>query len=368
MVDLPTSSGLPSMRRSTQRDPNQGNASLTGSHRPCRHGNDHPILDHGKDTRVKQMNTSLAASITKTASKQTYFTIRFLADRDRLKEAFLSYAYFRWVDDVLDAVAGSGIASGQAGASERTAFLKRQKTLLENCLQGENPRDVNLQEKMLVELVRANGEKDSGLRTYLHNMMQVMEFDAMRRGRLITQAELKEYTRWLAVAVTENLHHFIGHGQFAPRDERRYMAVSAAHITHMLRDTYDDVAAGYYNIPREVLDANHIGPEDVHNPAYRTWVQSRVSLARAYFEAGRRYFARVQNRRCRLACFAYIARFDWLLDTFEREGFLLRPQYDERKSPGTGLRMLWRAFTFTLRLRGTDELYQPVASHRLGKS
>ena len=186
--------------------------------------------------------------------------------------------------------------------------------------------------------------------------MQVMDFDARRRGRLISQVELNEYTRWLATAVTEGMHYFIGHDDFSPHDETRYLAVSAAHITHMLRDTFDDVQAGYYNIPREVLEANHIGPQDVQSDAYRAWVKSRVQLAREYFKAGKDYFARVQNPRCRLACFAYIARFEWLLDTIEREGYCLRPQYNERKSAGTGLRMSWLTLSSMVNLRGVRRL------------
>ena len=74
-------------------------------------------------------------------------------------------------------------------------------------------------------------------------MMQVMEFDARRRGSLISAAELEEYTGWLASAVMEAIHYFIGHDDFSPHDETRYLAVSAAHITHMLRDTFDDCRA-----------------------------------------------------------------------------------------------------------------------------
>jgi phytoene/squalene synthetase len=305
------------------------------------------------------MTTTIAESITKAASHQTYYTIRMLVDRERVNDAYRSYAYFRWMDDALDA---ESITRG-----ERSAFIQRQKSLLEKCYRGESPQDVDIQEQMLVELIHNDTEKYSGLLSYLRNLMQVMEFDARRRGRLISQAELNEYTRWLAVAVTDNLHHFIGHGEFAPHDETRYMAVSAAHIVHMLRDTFDDLQTGYYNIPREMLDTNRITPQDVHNDAYRTWVKSRVELAREYFEAGKNYFSRVQNARCRLACFAYIARFDWLLDTFEKEGYYLRPQYDERKSATNGLRMGWLALSSTLNLRGLRGHYPPDASHRLGK-
>ncbi len=305
------------------------------------------------------MITTLASSITKAASKQTYYTIRFLVDRDRVEDAYRAYAYFRWVDDVLDADSGS--------RPERSAFLERQKSLLESLYRGESPRDVDIQENMLVGLVEHDQEKNSGLQLYLRNMMLVMDFDAGRRGRLISQTELNEYTHWLAIAVIECIHYFIGHDDFAPRDETRYLAVSAAHIAHMLRDTYDDKQVGYFNISSEVLKANHIGLEDVHSDAYRAWVKSRVVLAREYFEAGKDYFTRVQNLRCRLACFAYTARFEWLLDTIEMEGYHLRPQYNERKSMGAGLKMSWLALSSMINVHGMETPSRPIASQRQGK-
>lgn len=305
------------------------------------------------------MNTTLAPLITKAASTQTYYTIQFLVDRERVDDAYRAYAYFRWVDDVLDGNSGS--------ESERKAFLERQVSLLEKCYRSEPPRDVNLQEGMLVELVQHDHEKNSGLHLYLCNMMKVMDFDAKRRGRLISQVELNEYTRWLAGAVTECIHYFVGHDGFTPHDTTRYLAVSAAHITHMLRDALDDAQVGYYNIPSEVLAVNHISPQDVQSTAYRAWVKSRVLLAREYFKAGKAYFARVQNPRCRLACFAYIARFEWLLDTIEREGYRLRPQYRERKSVSTGLQMIWLTLSSMASSRGADSLPQPALTADQGK-
>ncbi len=298
----------------------------------------------------------LAPSITKTASKQTYYTVRFLVDRDRVDDAYRTYAYFRWVDDTLDAETGSDL--------DRSAFIERQKSLLEACFRGETPRDTDIHERMLVELVRSDHEKNSGLQCYLRNMMGVMSFDAGRRGRLISQLELNEYTHLLASAVTEAMHYFIGHCCYSPRDDTRYLAVTAAHITHMLRDTFDDVQAGYYNIPREVLEAGHITPQDVQSYAYRTWVRGRVQLARKYFKAGREYLSRVQNPRCRLAGFAYAARFEWLLNTFEREGFGLRPQYEERKSLGTGLRMALSSVSAMVNFHGTNLSPETMPLHQ----
>lgn len=313
------------------------------------------------------MITNLASSITKAASKQTYYTIQFLVDRARVDDAYRAYAYFRWVDDVLDADAGPQPVPNEVETTKRRAFLERQKSLLESCYQREPLQDVNTQEKMLVELVQGDQERNSGLQAYLRNMMQVMDFDVRRRGRWVSQVELNEYTRWLAVAVTEALHYFVGHDEFSPQDETRYLAVSAAHITHMLRDTFDDMQAGYYNIPGEVLEAQRIGPQEVQSEAYRLWVMGRVQLARAYFEAGRSYLARVQNPRCRLAGFAYSARFEWLLDRIEREGYLLRPQYRERRSIRTGLRMSWLALSSMIDLGEAAGLTQPMVSQRPGE-
>lgn len=302
----------------------------------------------------------LAPAITKAASKQTYYTIRFLVDRERVADAYRAYGYFRWVDDALDAEPGSGV--------ERSAFLERQKSLLEKCYRGESLPDATIEENMLIELVKRDPEKSSGLQSYLRNMMLVMDFDSKRRGRLISQAKLNDYTRWLSSAVTEAMHYFIGHCCHSPHDETRYLAVAGAHITHMLRDTFDDVQAGYYNIPREVLEAGRIEPQDIQSKAYRTWVESRVQLARKHFQAGRHYLARVENPRCRLAGFAYTARFEWLLDTIEREDWYLRPHYSERKRFGTGLRMGLSTLSALIHLPESETVNQPVGSRLLRKS
>ncbi len=320
------------------------------------------------------MNTYLssqhiASSITKAASQQTYYTIQYLVDRELVADAYRAYAYFRWVDDTLDArpnfAQREDISSAEARG--RIVFLERQKSLLEKCYGGDTLPSTTDEEKMLVELVRHDQQKNSGLQTYLRNMMHVMAFDARRRGRLISQAELNEYTRWLATAVTEAMHYFIGHCCHSPHDETRYLAVSAAHITHMLRDTYDDVQSGYYNIPREVLEANHIQPYDIHSKAYRAWVQTRVQLARQYFKAGRDYLARVEEPRCKLAGLAYTARFEWLLDTVEQENYSIRPEYNERKSLSTGLQMGLQTLSSIFNLRRTETLPQPVVSQSLRK-
>ena len=282
-------------------------------------------------------NQSLAAEITKSASKQTYYTIRLFVDRDLVDDAYRAYAYFRWVDDVIDAQLDT--------QSTKIAFINRQKAILEACYRGDPPKGLSSEEHMLAELVRNDSGKNPGLRSYLHKMMAVMEFDAQRRGRVISQTQLSEYSQNLAIAVTDAMHYFIGHEDSAPDQETRYLAVTAAHITHMLRDTLEDKDIGYFNIPREYLQENGISPRDVDNRAYREWVRSRVQMARLLFKEGGESLAQVKNLRCRLAGYAYSARFEWLLRTIERENYCLRSEYPERKSLFAGLWMSWTSLT-----------------------
>ena len=315
------------------------------------------------------MSQSLAAAITKVASKQTYYTIRFLVDRPLVDDAYRAYAYFRWIDDVVDEVKPTEWDTGEAERLARLRFLERQKALLEASLNGEEPgEDLDPHEMMLVELVRHADRSDRRLVAYLRHMMLVMEFDVGRRGRLITRQELDDYTRWLSIAVSEAMHYFIGNGTTAALDETRYLAVSGAHIVHMLRDTYSDLRAGYFNVPREVLEASSIGPADVRCDAYRAWVRERVRLARANFDAGRSYFARVESRRHRLAGIAYMARFEWLIETLERNGFTLQAEYAEQRSLATGLRMGGFVVSSLARPRSLRRPAVPIALTRPDRS
>lgn len=285
-------------------------------------------------------NHSLAAAITREASKQTYYTIRFLVDRKWVEDAFRAYAYFRWLDDILD--------EGEIPTRRKSAIINRQKHIIEACYRGNPSSDLCVEERMLADLVHNDDGRNPGLQSYLTNMMAVLEFDADREGRLISQAELDKYSRSLSVAVTDAMHYFIGHDDPLPEDKAGYAAVNAAHIVHMLRDTQEDNQLGYFNIPREYLQEHEISPKDVDSQAYQEWVCSRVKLARELFKQGRISLAQIKNFRCRLVGFAYSARFEWMLRTIERDNYCLRSEYEVRKSLSAGLWMVWHTLTSVL--------------------
>ena len=289
--------------------------------------------------------TSLAASITKEASLQTYLTIRYLVDDELVDDAFRAYAYFRWVDDTLD--------GGQLDLDERLSFLARQGEIIDRCYKGERPERLCEEERLIADLIandhlRSHRVERSGLRIYIDQMMAVMTFDAKRKGEVITQEELSQYTLSLAMAVTEAMHYFIGHDDYSPQDETRYVAVTGAHITHMLRDALEDAKVGYFNMPKEFMNGHGIKPSDANHEVFRAWVRDQVKLARRCFTTGRSYMARVENVRCRLAGYAYIARFEVVLDAIEREGYVLREAYPERKTAKARLKMILAAMAQTI--------------------
>jgi phytoene/squalene synthetase len=294
----------------------------------------------------------MAQKITRQASGQTYYTVRTLVPRERQDDAFRAYAYFRWVDDLLD---GDALQP-----EERGDFLSAQKELLSQCLSGRPAINLLSEERMLVDLTQGPLREDPGLLMYLQDMMAVMEFDAQRRDRRINRRELAWYSRRLAMAVTEAVYTFIGDRCGAPRTAERYMAADAAHIVHMLRDLHEDLETGFINIPIEVLSGEKLHTSILVSERVRAWVRERVRTARTYFSAGKAYLDTIENPRCRVAGAWYAARFAGVLNAIEREDFLLRRDYSDCKGVRTRMRMATKGLLAAV--TGPASSY-PVSTH-----
>jgi phytoene/squalene synthetase len=295
---------------------------------------------------------ALARAITRTSSKQSYLTARLLVDRDLVDDCCRAYGYFRWVDDGVDKAIPGGAAS--AGGvpprfrQECISFVQRQGELIDRLYRGERPGDLTPEETIIADLIGHDRGQDSGLQSFIRNFLAIIEFDAHRRGRLVSQGELAWYSKRLGKAVTDAIQYFIGNGHPYPTADNHYLAATAAHITHMLRDMVEDAAAGYINIPREYLEAHRFNPHDLDSPPFRAWVRERVLQARRYFYEGKRYIDGLDVLRCKIAAHWYCARFEGVLDTIERDGFVLRATYGERSKLFTWLKMAWLAASVTL--------------------
>jgi phytoene/squalene synthetase len=284
---------------------------------------------------------ALARRITWSGSKQSYITARLLADRDLVDDCMRAYAYFRWADDVIDVVSQS--------IGERITFITREKTLIDTLYQGTRPLDLCLEEEILADLVAHDRSPDSGLRSFIFNFMAVIEFDAMRKGRLVTRREMSVYTAWLATAVMDGIQYFIGNGHPYSKSMDRNLAVTGAHLVHMLRDTREDVPAGYVNIPIEDIESRGISTGNLDSEGYRSWVQEQVDRAKVCLQAGKGYINRLDVLRCKLAGALYCARFEWFLDAIQRDGYLLRSSYPERQNPVTWWRMIRLGIAISLK-------------------
>ena len=285
-------------------------------------------------------SATLARSITWSSSKQSYITARLLADRDLADDCLRAYAYFRWADDTIDISLRS--------CEERTAFIARQKDLIDRLYMHEYPLGLSPEEEMLADLIAHDRRSDSGLQSFIRNFMAVIEFDAHRTGRLISQRELAVYTTCLATAVMDGLLYFIGNGHPYPRTPDRTMAVVGAHLTHMLRDTLEDLPVGFINIPAEEIEARNIHLDDVESEPFRQWVMGQVQQARSSFREGKGYIDSLDVLRARLAGVWYCARFERILDAIERDGYRLRREYSERHSLAAWIEMIHLALQVTL--------------------
>jgi phytoene/squalene synthetase len=298
---------------------------------------------------------ALARSITRLSSKQTYYTARLLVDRNLVDDCYRAYGYFRWADDIVDAPASADAgASGDVvseSSDERISFIRRQRELIDRLYRDERPDDLMPEEEIVADLISHNDGKgeNSGLESFVRKFLAILEFDAYRKGKLISQEELTWYSNCLGKAVTDCIQYFIGNGHPYPDTQNRYLGATAAHITHMLRDMVSDAAEGYINIPREYLEAHSISPQDVDSPPFRAWVRGRVEQARQYFRDGKRYLDELDVLRCKIAGFWYCARFEGVLDAIERDGYVLRAVYNERRKLSTWLKMAWVSVCVTLR-------------------
>lgn len=277
--------------------------------------------------------TSLGEIITRKSSIQTYITFKLLADKNLVKDSMNGYAYFRWFDDEIDL--------SRKTRKYLIRLINRQKKIINAAYSSRKLTNLLPEEKLIIDLIASNRDKKSKLGSFITNFINIIEFDAIRKGTTVTRKELKRYSETLAVAVIDCIQYFINHTFHYPCVPQQYHAAIGAHITHMLRDYHEDLGEGFINIPREYLCKYGITPRDTNSKAFRNWVKHQVSLARQYLRSGMAYWADLPVFRGKLAAFWYCCRFVGVLNTIENDGYILRRRYHRKKSPVSYLKILW---------------------------
>lgn len=265
------------------------------------------------------MTAELARDITRSSSKQSYYTARLMVDPKLEFDCYRAYGYFRWVDDIVDIECET--------KTDRLAFIQRQKDLVERLYHGEHIADLTPEEEILADLICNDRGECYRLHSYIRNFLAIIDFDAERKGRSITQHELDWYASTLGKAVTDGIQYFVCNGYPYPESGNRYLAATGAHIAHMLRDLKEDIPEGYINIPLEQIERHKLDLQQLESEAMRAWVKARVQLARQYFADGKKYLDELPVLRCRIVGYWYCARFENILDIIEADGYILRSFY-----------------------------------------
>jgi len=286
-------------------------------------------------------SAALARSITKRSSMQTYLTTCLLVDQELVDDCFRAYAYFRWIDDVVDITCQT--------TEERVNFIQHQKELIERLYKDEKLENLTPEEVLISDLISHDRSDNSRLQSFIQKFIAVIEFDAHRKGKPISQNELEWYQDCLGRSVTDGIQYFIGNCCPYPESPFHYRGATAAHITHMLRDMVHDIEEGYINIPNDYMEENDIGPGDLYSLPFRAWVQARVELTREYFNEGKLYLDELDVLRCKIAGYWYCARFEGVLEAIERDGYNLRREYNERRKLTTWIKMALLAASLTIK-------------------
>jgi phytoene/squalene synthetase len=288
-------------------------------------------LKKGSRHRERELNTAvLARSITKADSKQSYYTGLFMVDKPLRDDFYRAYAYFRWVDDVIDVHSKTN--------DERFRFIKQQRKLIDSLYNDEQPDNLTPEEDMLVELISHDKNKNSNLQSFIRNMFAIIEFDVYRKGRLVTKDELKWYSETIAKSEIDGLMYFIKNDHPYPYSENCYHAIIGAHMGHLMRDMLPDIEEGFINIPKEYINEHELDPFDPNSEPFRNWLKGRIKEARWYMDEGKRYLESLDVLRMKIVGNWYIARFEVVLDAIEREGYILRPKYREQRKLSVFLR------------------------------
>jgi phytoene/squalene synthetase len=297
--------------------------------------------NNGKNKSGKNHHLDiLANSITWNGSKQTYFIGKIMVDKSLKKDFFLAYAYFRWIDDFIDISSKSN--------EDRITFIKRQRDLIDRLYKNEKPDDLTSEEKLIAKLINHDKIENSGLKSFIHNMFAVIEFDVYRKNRFISKKELNWYLNTLGKSVIDGLLYFIGNNNNYSNESNKYHAVIGAHITHLLRDMLEDIDNGFVNIPHEYLETYNLSPKENNDEHFRSWVKSQVESARQYFHEGKHYLDNLNVLRSKLVGYWYIARFDVILDAIEQDNYQLRYLYNEHRKPSTLLKSVSRSISIIL--------------------
>ena len=183
----------------------------------------------------------------------------------------LCYAYFRWFDDIVDSL--------RLHPEESRFIINRQKIFLSELYSEEPPEELSTEELFLAHLVRFDRTQEKNLRQDLETLIGSMEFDAKRRGKVISSQELEQYINDNVIPYV-NITSSILNVKFYPKQDLIEIA-RAGFVVNYLYDLREDLSLGYINIPLEEIEQYEIYLENPDSREVQSWIRDKMEDLRA---------------------------------------------------------------------------------------
>ncbi len=227
-------------------------------------------------------DVNTAESITRKSTHFGYLLCKTFFKAETTLPLFQAYAYFRWLDDLVD----------QSNDSKESlaSFMIRQKNLVTSWYNDESPQVSNLYETFIRETISHDKANELQLHSMIENFIEAIAWDVSRRYSIVSKHELGIYSLRLGRSYAEGLLFGLGMKSNNPNyDIALDKCGSAAHIAHTLRDLSIDLNLGYINISCEDMKLFDIDPLDPTLHGIGKWVAFSVEKAEALFSEGKIY-------------------------------------------------------------------------------
>lgn len=262
---------------------------------------------------------AIAQERTKASNPTAYFLVRLFGEKDWRDHSFLIYAYFRWVDDIIDCP--------RTSYEEKKRSMERQGKLLRNLYDGlAYQGNYILEEQFAHYSVAFDREMGFALKDDILGMFSVLMRDLERNGAPTPAKEMDEFIYVESKAFINMIRFFCGEtGGYDGAD--KYDEGVGCKLVHLLRDFIEDLDQGYVNISQDDMERYRINLDNINDDNFQAWVRDQVELAREHFRKGKHNLSNSKRLRYKIASYLYCAKYEDILAITEKDNYRLRSEY-----------------------------------------
>jgi phytoene/squalene synthetase len=177
-------------------------------------------------------------------------------------------------------------------------------------------------ENMLLIILEHDKRGNCYLQRHVLEMLSALQFDSKRRHQISSKDELDLYSTLLGRAYTNFILSFISRSVNG-KDSAVHLAGYAAHKAHILRDFYQDISMGYYNISNEELMKHGYLKDQLLSADLRPWVFDVVQESYENFKCGLKGIMQLEDLRCRFIGLLISVQYLYVLERIKCNDYVL---------------------------------------------